>query len=158
MKNLIFIAFAAFVLFITACHPDKCCVPPGSTDYITAQKDSVLWDANPASTTVNNDTVTIVGQTNNPGALQETLVIKVIYNGLGNYNLTNGQAVYYTTAGQSAPVIKHDIDTLFANSLNIFFYAPGNIVGTFNLKFMNTPPSTKDIAFLEGTFEIPLHK
>jgi len=158
MKTITCLALSCFLLLTTACHPDKCCVPPGSQNYIRAQKDSVLWDADPANTTVNNDTVTIVGKTNKPGTLQETLVIRVKYNGLGNYNLTNGQAVYYTTAGQSAPVVKHDIDTLFANSLNIFFYAPGNIVGSFNLKFINTPPSTKDIAFLEGRFEIPLHK
>lgn len=158
MKTLIYFALSCFVLLNTGCHPDKCCVPPQSQVYLKAQKDSVLWNASPANTTIQNDTVTIVGTTNNPGALLETLVIKVKYNGLGNYNLTNGQAVYYTTAGQSAPIIKHDIDTLFSNSLNIFFYAPGNIVGSFNLKFINNPSSAKDIAFLQGAFEIPLHK
>jgi len=158
MKNFIYFALSCFVLLNTACHHDKCCVPPESQVYIRAQKDSVSWEANPANSTVQNDTITIVGTTTNPGALQETLVITVKYNWLGNYNLTNGQAVYYTTAGQSAPVVRHDIDTLFANSLNIFFYAPGNIVGSFNLKFMNALPSTKTISFLEGRFEIPLHK
>src|SRR5471032_693932 len=134
MKNFVYFALSYFVLLNTACQPDKCCVPPESQVYIRAQKDSVSWEANPANTTVQNDTITIVGTTNNPAALQETLMIKVKYTGLGNYNLVNDQAVYYTTAGQSAPIVTHKLDSLFANSLNIFFYAPGNIVGSFNLK------------------------
>jgi len=158
MKNVIYLAVACFVLLSTACHPDKCCVPPESQVYIRAQKDSALWEANPANNTVKNDTIIIVGTTNNPGALEETLVIGVKYNGLGNYNLATGQAVYYTTAGHSTPIIKHDIDTLFANSLNISFYASGYIVGSFNLKFIDTHPSTKDISFLQGRFKISLHK
>lgn len=158
MKNFIYLALSCFVLINTACHPNKCCVPPESLNYLRAQKDSVSWEADPANSTVKNDTITIVGTTNNPGALEETLVIGVRFHGLGNYNLTTGQAVYYTTAGNSTPVIKHDLDTLFANSLNISFYASGYIVGTFNLKFVDTHPSAKDIAFLQGRFKISLRK
>lgn len=157
MKKFIFSTLTAFVLLNTACRPGNCCVPPGSTVYMRAQKDSVLWEADP-SATVSNDTITLIGRTAKPGALLETLVIKIKYHGLGDYNITNDQALYYTTAGQSTPIVKHELDSLFSNTLNVFFYAPGNIVGSFNLKFINTSPSLKDIPFLEGRFEIPLHK
>jgi hypothetical protein len=160
MKNLVFIVLAAFVLLDTACHPDNCCVPPGSTVYMRAQKDSVQWEADPSTSTIRNDTITIIGKTDKPGALQETLGIKIKYNGLGNYNLHNDEAFYYTTAGQSTPVVSHKLDSLFANSVNIFFYDPGSgtIVGSFNMKFISSPSSLKDIAFLQGSFEVPLHK
>jgi hypothetical protein len=161
MKKLIFVLIA-FALTHTACN-NKCCFLPKVPTYIKAQKDSVQWEANSSTSTISNDTITIIGKTENPGALQETLEIKIKNKGSGVYNLLSNETFYYTTAGLSTPVFRRGLDSLFANSVNVFFYDPasGTMAGSFNLKFMYPAmPSgtTRDIAFLNGSFNLVLRK
>ncbi|MDB5136774.1 MAG: hypothetical protein JWP37_3377 [Mucilaginibacter sp.] len=160
MKKLTFIILAAFGLFNQGCHPDKCCSPPQSEMYIIAQKDSVQWLANPDGTMA-HDTINIKGIGVNSTSLQEVLGFQIKYNGAGNYKLVSGQVSFSTTAGHGTPVTNYKLDSLFNNSLNIDNYDQGSntISGTFNVKFVD--PNTdnhKDISFLEGKFNVALHK
>jgi hypothetical protein len=160
MKKLTFIILATFVLLNQGCQPDKCCSPPHSEMYIIAQKDSVQWFAGPDGS-IAHDTINIKGMGVNSTSLQEVLGFQIKYTGTGNYKLVSGQVFYSTTAGHETPVTNYKPDSLFNNSLTIDNFDQGSntISGTFNIKFID--PNTnnhKDISFLQGKFNIALHK
>jgi hypothetical protein len=158
MKKLIILLFAALALFNTSCLPDKCCEPPQSNFYLSAQKDGTPWNAYPVGYAIKNDTITITGTGVNAGPQLDSLAIRLKYTGPGNYKLLKNQGYYYYYVGHSGPVMLYNLDSLYDNNLNIINYdQTRNIIsGTFNLKFAGTN-NTTDASFLDGKFYIGLH-
>lgn len=157
-KNLLLLS--VLFLFLTACGKKDCCVMP-KQPFITAEKNSAHWTADPTSSTLVGDTVAIFG-TNFSTTLEETLSLQFKASAPGKYALKGKQAWYYNTVGRDVIVSEYQLDDTFANSVEITaFNKDSNVIaGTFSVKLKHTYPSDKpaSLQFLNGKFQIQLHK
>ena len=157
-KNLLLLS--ALFLFLTACGKKDCCVLP-QQQFITAEKNSAHWTADPTSSNLVGDTVAIFG-TNFTTTIEETLTLQFKAAAPGKYSLKGKQASYYNTIGRDVIVSEYKLDETFANSVEITAFNKDSsiIAGTFSIKLKHTYPADKpaNLQFLNGKFQIKLQK
>ncbi len=161
MKKSVYFILGIALLSVTACkttvegvQKDSVTTPPVvQKALLTADRDSVAWTANPGSSKIVSDTITLYG-TGTTG-LNDTLIFKLKYTSPGTYTLNSNQVSYHSAITDGTISNVHTIDDAYNNNITISYDMPTNITsGTFNVKFLD--PGAKDISFLNGKFSVLL--
>jgi hypothetical protein len=164
MKNLIPVILGAS-LFIVSCTKPNGCDPAQMTAQITAQRNGVLWRplfVKGSLSAADSLTLSAASASTNSGLYTrvDSLSIKFLCTGIGNYKLHDNQVFYATFT--NTVLNNYKIDTTYNNALNITGYQSLNnssmmnpnqirITGTFNVKFID-PNNPAGISFSGGAF------
>ncbi len=138
MKNILVVIFA---IFLFSCeNQDKDTVEPQvNLNTFSTKKNAVNWSGI-TEIRLNNetDTLTFLGIANRPN--DEVVVMKIKFQGLGTYSLTQKQAYYYTTVGGDVLVSKYDLTPGATGQFVISKYDQEKQVveGNFDLDLKNT--------------------
>lgn len=162
MKRSLLLLLSATVLTFTSCAKKKCCDFPVTPNFILAQKNGVEWRANTLNSTIRGDTIIVSGSYNNSGQ-EETLVFKLVFDGLGYYSLKNNEGYYHIVKG-GARAGTYGFNPTHSNTITVFAFNESEKImqGFFELKFVkihDDPPGTQqdEVSFLSGKFKVALH-
>ena len=131
MRNLLGI-FLILVLF--SCQDDNQAEPQLTENTFSAQRNEVNWSGQSEINLDNEtDTLTLISIANIPN--DEVLVMKIKFQGVGQYTLTKNQAFYYSTVGRDVIVNKYKLAPNPVGQLEITKYDSGKklIEGNFTL-------------------------
>jgi hypothetical protein len=169
MKKLLLVLIVACLILNTNCTKVKavkelplCCILPAPP--FSAQKNGASWIATSYSAAIIQDSLKIIGYTNDT----EVLGITIKYNGTGQYNLTGNQVYYHNTTSPLVPLINlsnYVLDNTAVNTFSIFTYdsSTSTVSGTFSINLIKTygAPNTgfpQNLNFLKGNFKLLLAK
>ena len=129
--------------------------------FIGATKQNTDWIADPSTGFIPTpDTLQIRGY---HATGEENLEFKIRFNGIGTYQITGSQAIYYTTLGQDAITSRYILDAAATNTVSItaYNYATNIATGNFQLSFVKTyggSVSPNSVSFTGGQFWLQLPK
>ncbi len=153
MKRLVVVYIAFSILFIAGCKKQQV-----DTFFITTKKNNINYSFFPAPTYTDKDSLDIFGS-----GPEESLYIRIKFNGLGKYILKEKQARYNNTIGSDVAISNYILDPTIESTFIITGYnSSGNIItGTFNIFMIRTygNPETaypKNLNFSNGKFRLHL--
>lgn len=156
MKKAILILTILVTTFISACKKQGV---SGDT-YITALKNNVSHSFKTFPAATFQDSLDIFGV-----GSEESMYIRIKFNGVGKYLLNGKQASYTTTIGQDVRLSNYALDPSNVSTFIITDYNASEqiILGTFNIFMIRTygNPETdypKNLNFSEGKFRVKLVK
>lgn len=115
MKSLILILLC---LAFVSCYDHKQNV---QSNYIHAKKNNLEWSGiTEIQLSKETDTLTIFGISNTPD--DEVIVMKIKFEGPGEYHLTHNQAYYYRTIGGDVLISKYNIAPKTIGKIKILDY------------------------------------
>ncbi|WP_374950558.1 DUF6252 family protein [Mucilaginibacter sp.] len=154
MKRFLFAALVMLSALNFSCTKGgrMCCANPYQP-YMSAEKNGIKWDAAVSTSRIAGDSLAIAGS-----QTEERLVIRIMFNGKGIYNLTGNQATFFTTVGQDVLTSEYGVDNSTKSTIEITEYdnTKAIITGTYYIALKRAankyPGSPETIRFLKGTF------
>ena len=149
MKAVVY-TLIILALGMTSCNSDDQAVP----GFVSAQLSDESWHGTPE---INidpvSDTLTFLGIGN-----EQVLVFKIKFDQEGIYDLSENQAIYYTTVGRDALTSSYKLDTGIASQVIITAYDPAHntLEGSFEIALLqewsNPQNAIERLRFTNGEF------
>lgn len=140
-----------------ACNPSADARTGPPEEYVSVRKNGRNWVGAPEMH-LNKDTATLTLLGVAGGLEEEVIVMKLKFEGVGTYSLTNRQAYYYTSARGHALTSAYELAPCSAGVLEITGYDPAGklLEGNFRLVLTkersNPENEAETLTFSDGRF------
>ena len=149
MRTYYWIAILFITSIFTSCSESD---DPIETNFVSAELNNIPWTAQP-EINIDGDTLVFLGVGN-----EQVVVFKIKFEGKGSYQLSTGQALFYTTVGQDALTSQFILNSDQTSQVNINQYDAdsGTISGQIELtiaqEWSNPKVDTDTLWFSDGKF------
>ena len=149
MKTHYWIAILFITSVFTSCSESD---DPIETNFVSAELNNIPWAGQP-EINIDGDSLVFLGIGN-----EQVVVFKIKFEGEGSYQLSTGQALFYTTVGQDALTSQFILNSDQTSQVIINQYDAdsGTISGQFELtlaqEWSNPKVDTNTLWFSDGKF------
>jgi hypothetical protein len=140
MKKLTLIAAVLCTIAAASCKKEKQIT--GEQLFMGAYRNNASWLAAPITSKTPGDSLQVKGLNSTDNS---AVIIKMPFNGKGNYNIGADDAIYTITEGVSGPSILYRLDATKTNTVTVTEYnvATNITKGVFELHFVKVPGSNE---------------